>query len=319
MSSHHFRDALGLAQRARAREPGVLRSYSVLVDAQIELGRYGAARRSLERMIAARPDLASYARVSFFRELHGDLGGAEQAIRLAISAGGDAPENVAYVQGLLGHIQAVRGRRGDARAAFREALAGRPDYVPALAGLARLDAGAGDLPSALRLQRRVVRLQALPEHVVTLGELEQLAGNEGARPRALRRAAADDVAHRIQRGHRARPARGRPGRPGTRAARRAPGLRSRAERALRRRTRLGAHAGRQPCRRAALGPARDQAGSRDPLFLARAGLSAEAAGRPAEARRLLRRSIEHDARFSAVWSPRVRAALRRLARPSSAV
>ncbi len=48
----------------------------MLVHAQLELGRYAAAGRSLRQMIDLRPDLASYARVSYFRELHGDFPGA---------------------------------------------------------------------------------------------------------------------------------------------------------------------------------------------------------------------------------------------------
>ncbi|MFN2450656.1 MAG: hypothetical protein ABR508_12865, partial [Candidatus Baltobacteraceae bacterium] len=76
-----------------------------------ELGRYEQARRSLQRMIDMRPNLASYARVSYYRELHGDLDGALQAMSLAVSAGGQVPENVAYVQTLLGDLQATRGHR----------------------------------------------------------------------------------------------------------------------------------------------------------------------------------------------------------------
>ena len=60
----------------------------MIADAQIELGRYGAAARTLQRMVDLKPELASYARVSYFRELHGDLAGALQAMRLAVSAGG---------------------------------------------------------------------------------------------------------------------------------------------------------------------------------------------------------------------------------------
>jgi tetratricopeptide (TPR) repeat protein len=312
MSRHDFRGALRYAQTARRREPGVLRSYSVLVDAQIELGRYDEAGRSLQRMVDLRPNLASYARVSFFRELHGDLAGAEAAIRLAISAGGDAAENVAYVQSLLGHVQAVRGRRRAARGAYAEALAGRPDYVPALAGLARLDASGGDLAGALRRQRRVVRLQPIPEHVVTLGELEQLAGNDEKARRhfddqrrtmsrsgsnedaglALLEADHGDVRRAVRVGRR-----GYALAPSVHSADALGWAYTRAGR-----PRDGLRWGRRAIR----------LGSQDPLFLARAGLSAAAAGEPREARRLLRRSVARDPRFSAVWAPRVRAALDRL-------
>jgi len=54
-------------------------------------------------------------------------------------------------------------------------------------------------------------------------------------------------------------------------------------------------------------------GWRDPLVLTRAGLIARAAGRSREARRYLRRALHANPRFSAVWAPRARAALRELA------
>ncbi len=38
--------------------------------------RYEQAGRALQQMIDLQPNLASYARVSYFRELHGDLAGA---------------------------------------------------------------------------------------------------------------------------------------------------------------------------------------------------------------------------------------------------
>jgi len=53
-------------------------------------------------------------------------------------------------------------------------------------------------------------------------------------------------------------------------------------------------------------------GWRDPLVLTRAGLTARAAGRTREARRYLRRALHANPRFSAVWAPRARTALREL-------
>ena len=113
---HDFRDALALARRARAAQPGTLAPLPILVDALVELGRYGAAERTLQRLVDLKPNLTAYARVSYFRELYGDLPGAVDAMQRAVSAGGPVPENVAYVQALLGGLELERGRLG-ARAA----------------------------------------------------------------------------------------------------------------------------------------------------------------------------------------------------------
>ena len=53
-------------------------------------------------------------------------------------------------------------------------------------------------------------------------------------------------------------------------------------------------------------------GSRDPLFLFHAGLAARGAGQRAEARRLLAASIRLNPRFSPLWGPAARRALRGL-------
>ncbi|MFN2450658.1 MAG: hypothetical protein ABR508_12875, partial [Candidatus Baltobacteraceae bacterium] len=53
-------------------------------------------------------------------------------------------------------------------------------------------------------------------------------------------------------------------------------------------------------------------GWRDPIVLTRAGLSARAAGRLATARRYLRRALRANPRFSLIWAPRARRALKQL-------
>nr|MDQ3372042.1 tetratricopeptide repeat protein [Actinomycetota bacterium] len=176
LARHDFRGALRLGETAHRLAPGLARPYTVLVDAQIELGDYEAAGRSLQEMIDLRPNLASYARVSYFRELHGDLDGAIEAMELAVSAGGQVPENVAYVQTLLGDLEATRGRTDAARRAYETALTQVPRYAPADVGLAELDAASGRLDEAIATYRQVGERLPLPEYTIALGEAELAAG-----------------------------------------------------------------------------------------------------------------------------------------------
>ena len=173
---HDFRGALRLAERARALQPEAIAAYPVLVDALVELGRYGEAERTLQQFIDRKPSLPAYARVSYFRELHGDLAGAADAMARAASAGGGARENLAYVQTLLGDLELTRGRLAAARRAYAAALASMPGYVPALAGRARLAAASGDLAGAIAGWRKVVTLLPLPGYAIALGEAELAAG-----------------------------------------------------------------------------------------------------------------------------------------------
>ena len=115
---HDFSGQLRRGLAARRAAPALARPLTVVADAQIELGRYPAAARSIQRLVDLKPALASYARVSYFRELHGDVDGAVAAMRLAVSAGG-SPEGTAYVQTLLGDLELARGHTGAARDAYR--------------------------------------------------------------------------------------------------------------------------------------------------------------------------------------------------------
>lgn len=314
MSRHHFREALELGRAATRLAPELARPYAVLVDAQTELGDYAGAERSVDRMIDLRPDLSSYARVSFQRELRGDLDGAMEAMRLAVASSGDVPENAAYTQSLLGHLEATRGRRGAARRAYEAAVRRVDGYVPALAGLAKLDASGGRVRRAVAAMREVVRRQPLPEHVVALGELEVLAGKRRTAQRRFddqRRTMStqgsdEDVSLALleaEHGDRRRAVA-----VARRAWRSAPSVHSADA--------LGwalTTAGR-PVDGLRWGQRALELGSADPAFLTRAGLSAVAAGRRELARTYLRRALARDHRFSAVWAPRARLALADLRR-----
>jgi tetratricopeptide (TPR) repeat protein len=187
---HDFREQLRLGRKAQRLEPG-LAALPVIADAQIELGRYQPAARTIQRMLDVRPNLTSYSRASYYRELSGDTLGAIDAMRLAASAGG-APENTAYVQVLLGDLELQRGRIGSARQAYVGALRSMPDYPAGLVGLARADAAGGDLGrAAARLRRAAARLPL----VSTLGLLAQVERRLGHRAAA---AAALDTARAQQ-------------------------------------------------------------------------------------------------------------------------
>ncbi len=315
LARHEFRDGLRLARLARRFGPELARPFSVLVDAEVELGRYEQAGRSLQRMIDLQPTLASYARVSYFRELHGDLAGAASAMSLAVSAGAAVPENVAYVQTLLGDLEALRGRPRAASRAYAAALASVKGYVPAVASRAQLDAATGNLSAAIRAYEGIVRRRPLPAYAIALGEIQQAAGRHAdaretfALVDAERRLLAANGVNTdveialFEADHGDGP---RAVNLARRAWRDAPSVRSEdaVGWAL---TRSGrARDGLAWARRAL------RLGSRDPLMLTRAGLTARAAGRDSEARRYLRRALRATPRFSVVWAPRARKALREL-------
>jgi tetratricopeptide (TPR) repeat protein len=182
---HDFREQLRLGRAAQRLMPEGVAAYPEIADAQIELGSYEAAERTLQRMLDLKPNLSAYARVSYYRELNGDLDGAVEAMRLAVSAGAAAPENVAYVQVLVGDLELQRGRTRAARLAYISALRSMPGYPAGLVGLARADAADGDLGrAAVRLRRASERLP-LTATLVLLADAERALGNDGAASGAL--------------------------------------------------------------------------------------------------------------------------------------
>src|SRR2546428_74000 len=102
LSRHRFREALTLGQRAVALSPSTARGYGIVGDALVELGRYREAFAAFDRMASLKPSLSSYARVSYARELLGDVGGAAHAMRLAIDAAAGQPEALAWSRTQLG-------------------------------------------------------------------------------------------------------------------------------------------------------------------------------------------------------------------------
>ena len=312
---HDFRGALSDGRRARKLAPGVVKPLGVIVDANVELGRYQDAERTLQRMVNLKPNLDSYARVSYFRELRGDLDGASVALALAASAGGQAPENVAYVQALLGNVELAQGRSPQAIRAFRSALAKVPGYPPAEAGLARVDVAAGRLEPAVERLRGVVDRRPIQEYVVALGEIELALGRADAGRETLElvrvqqqllgaagvNTDAELAIFEADHGDRRRAvALGRA------AWKNAPSVRS-ADALGWALTRAG-----NPRKGLDYGRRALRLGSRDASFLFHTGMSARAAGRPEEAARLLREALAANPGFSPLHAQTARRALDQL-------
>lgn len=181
LARHRFGDALRLGQEALDRTPSHLDALAVVVDAQVELGRYDEAGVTLQRLLDRRPDLAALARVSYLRQLRGDLEGALVAMEQARAAGAASPAELPTVVAYLADLHLERGDRVAAGEAYAEVLAQDPDHVIAATGSARVLAAEGRTDDAIaRLEGVVDRLPS-PEAAVLLGDLRSSRGDvEGA-------------------------------------------------------------------------------------------------------------------------------------------
>ena len=176
LARHDFVTALAWGEQARALNPYNAEALGVLVDGYVELGRYAEAIHAAQEMVDLRPGVASYTRVSYIRELHGDVNGAIHAMTRAVDAGVPGSEQTLWSQVQLGHLHFNRGDWTAAESHYQATLTAKPNYVYARAGLARVHAARGQLNDAIHLYAAVADEMPLPEFLIPLGELYQRTG-----------------------------------------------------------------------------------------------------------------------------------------------
>jgi len=196
LARHQFVAALDWGRKAHALDPASSRALGIIGDAQIELGRYPEALRSVQQMVDLRPDLSSYARVSYARELFGDVPGAIEAMQKAVEAGGPVPENSAYTRVLLGNLYLNAGRPQQADREYRRALFEYPGYPYGLAGIARVEAATGRYPDAVGHYRQAVDTYPLPDFVIALGDVYAATGDQRRASETYDLAAAEQQLYR---------------------------------------------------------------------------------------------------------------------------
>jgi tetratricopeptide (TPR) repeat protein len=183
LSRHDFRLGLKLGRRAVALSPSTAAGYGVVGDALVELGRYTTAFATFDRMVSLKPSVSSYARVSYARELLGDIPGASRAMELAVESAVGEPEALAWSHTQLGKLYWTHGRIAAAAHEYRLALEVRPAYPSALNALALVEAARGRRTQAIALARHASEILPLPQYVASLGDL--LRGPAAKRQYAL--------------------------------------------------------------------------------------------------------------------------------------
>ncbi len=177
LSQHHFADGLTAALKAQAVNPYNAYVYGLKVDSYVELGMYDSAIANADRMVAIRPDLTSYSRISYLREIFGNYKSAIEAMKMAAEAGGRGDEHTEWTRSQLGALYEKVGDYKTAQSLYETSLSMRPDYPYAIAGMARLAQAKGDYKTSIALYERADSLISDNSFKEELVDLYRTTGN----------------------------------------------------------------------------------------------------------------------------------------------
>ena len=185
LERHLFATAVDSSRRLIKIDSDDPWNWGTLGDAYTEMGEYDKAAEAYQKMVALRPDLASYNRAAHFHFLYNDVSGAIAIMKKAIEAGSSSPENVAWCMVDLGNIYFKSGQLDLARQSFTDALRTFKNYHPAYAGLGRVLAEAGEVTGAIANYRRAQEITPLPDYAAALYDLYKKSGQESLAARQM--------------------------------------------------------------------------------------------------------------------------------------
>lgn len=188
LSQHHFSEALETAKKAHDVNPSSAFVYGMMVDAYVELGNYEEAVKACDQMIMARPDIRSYARVSYLREIYGDIPGSIAAMKMAVDAGYAGLEQTEWCRVQLGRLYEQVGALDSAEYCYGLALYNRTDYAFALAGMARVERAKENYTAAIAYLTKANGQISEYSFYEDLAELYRLNGNTAQADAAMQTA-----------------------------------------------------------------------------------------------------------------------------------
>jgi len=178
LSQHHFAEGLKAASEIVKTYPYSAFVYGVLLDANVELGNYKSALDDADKMVSIRPDMRSYSRISYLREIYGDIPGAVEAMKLAVEAGAPGTEGTEWARVQLGKLYEQLGEMRYAEMHYMISLNNRPGYPHALAGLARIAVSNKNYSKAIQLYSQADSASNDYSFKEALVEAYQLAGDK---------------------------------------------------------------------------------------------------------------------------------------------
>lgn len=181
LSRHQFATARTHANQLITLAPTKSLGFQILYDALTELGEYAAAEQALARLTQlADGSVAAESRLGQHARLQGRMAEAKQHLTAALHAALAQPqplqETVAWCHWQLGELAYAVGDYTRAEPHYAAALTAFPEDRRALAGLGRVRYAQCDLPGAIAAYTRLTAQTPQIPELATLGDLYYLAG-----------------------------------------------------------------------------------------------------------------------------------------------
>jgi tetratricopeptide (TPR) repeat protein len=135
------------------------------------LGNYKKAIALADKMVNIKPDIRSYSRIAYLREIHGDVEGSKEALGLAIRAGYPGYEETAWAMQTLGDMYLEYGEYDNAEKIYSQILDMREDYPFAVAGIGDVAFAKGDMKSAEEKYNEAINIIPEVGYYTSLAEL----------------------------------------------------------------------------------------------------------------------------------------------------
>ena len=178
LSQHHFIEAIPIAKKAQQVSQQNSAAYGVLTDAYAETGEYESAIEMADMMTSMRPDIRSYSRISYMREITGNYEGAIEAMKMAIAAGQPGLEQTEWCRVQLGQLYENTGDLLHAKLCYDQSVYHRPSYAWAYAGQARIEKAQGNYKAAIDLIQHALAILPDPSFELELAELYRIVNRQ---------------------------------------------------------------------------------------------------------------------------------------------
>jgi tetratricopeptide (TPR) repeat protein len=178
LSMHQFQAALDAGNAAYKISNHNAQLLGALVDANVELGHYAEAVKYCDMMIQLRPDIRSYSRVSYLRQIHGDNQGAIEAMKMAVESGLPGAESTEWARIVLGDLLLMTGDLKNAEICYSTADGLRNNYAYAKAGMGRLEKAKKNYAAAIQHTEAAITIMTDVAFINQLADIYALQGDK---------------------------------------------------------------------------------------------------------------------------------------------